>query len=174
MTRTCVQVTKRILQKGKGEFPIDAPIGDATVSIHYSVHRHGKPDEVLYSTRTAGASTAAEGANGNHHTPSGEPVNVSTGDGMLPSGLEMAVKLMLLRERCHVVVHPDFGFRTCVAGVHEQLPRDETLEFDLELVSFEKEMHPEAMNAGQVCFCYDIRPWWIRARCCGAVLESLL
>jgi FKBP-type peptidyl-prolyl cis-trans isomerase len=140
-----VQVMKRQLKRGIGEFPLDAPVHDATVRLHYSIYRPGAPDDVLFTTRNAGAAAEeADDAGG-----AGDPFHFTTGDGAMPTGVEMAVKLMLPHERCSVAVEPDFGFATCVAGAHAGLPRDEALVFELELVSFVKEVHPEAMTADQ-------------------------
>ena len=60
------------------------------------------------------------------------------GDGLLPTGVEMAIKLMLPKERCEVVVQPKFGLATCIDGVLEGLPRNETLLWRVELKSFQR------------------------------------
>jgi hypothetical protein len=135
------QVLKRTLQRGRGEFPIDTPMHDATVRIHYSAHAAAAPEGTLFSSRT----DAAEGDEG------AIAVEVTTGDGLLPTGVEMAIKLMLPGERCEVVVEPKFGLASCIDGVFEGLPRDEALLWKVELESFQKEVHPEVMNAEQVC-----------------------
>jgi hypothetical protein len=72
----------------------------------------------------------------------------------MPLGLEMAVKLMLPGEESEVYMDQDFGFRNYegwlegVEGVRE-LAGEEPVVAVVELVDFEKEGHPQAMNAEQ-------------------------
>lgn len=131
------------MQKGTGTFPVDAPINDATVRLHYSVYRPDAPDAELCSTYAAGAGADA-----------GKPLEFTTGEGVLPHGVEMAIKLMLPGERCTVTVAPEHGFRTCgdpdAAAAEAGAPLDETLTFALWLVSFTPEGHPQVMDAAQV------------------------
>ena len=140
-----MQVLKRTLQRGEGSFPIDTPMHDATVRIHYSIHAPNGPGDALYSTHnTASDESTDSGA---------AAAEVTTGDGLLPTGVEMAIKLMLPGERCEVLVQPKFGLATCIDGVHESAPRDQALLWKVELQSFEKEVHPEVMDADQVRNC---------------------
>ena len=136
---------KRTLQRGEGSFPIDTPMHDATVRIHYSIHAPNGPGDALYSTHNTVSGESAEGGVA--------AAEVTTGDGLLPTGVEMAIKLMLPGERCEVLVQPKFGLGTCIDGVHESAPRDQALLWKVQLQSFEKEVHPEVMDADQVSSC---------------------
>lgn len=78
------------------------------------------------------------------------PREVMLGDGALPLGIEMALKLMLPGEQSIVDLHPDYGFATCVPGMHPELPREDTLRVHLQLVDYARDSHPEAMDTEQV------------------------
>ena len=62
---------KRKLQKGRGTFPIDAPMNDATVTLHYSVHAEGEggKEATLLDTRSGDPLEFSTGANTLAHTP---------------------------------------------------------------------------------------------------------
>jgi hypothetical protein len=163
---------KRKTRRGRGSFPIDAPVHDATVRLHYSVHRPAAPEQVLFSTR--GSSNTPSTASADVEAGMvAEALEFTTGEGIMPVGVEMAVKLMLPGEQCTVTVHPEFGYSTCCTCakvVDEVVPRDEVLVFLLELESFAKEIHPEAMNARQVCC---LSPKLYPTECDATVSETL-
>ena len=155
-----MQLLKRILQRGTGEFPIDAPIHDTSVAVHYSVYRPDAPEVPIFTSRpeppgaaraahaaahAAGPGSAASGA----EHPDGA-AEFTTGDGAMAMGVEMALKLMLPGEQSLLQLHPDYGFGTCVDGAHAALPRAEPLLVHLELCRFARDSHPEAMDTEQV------------------------
>jgi hypothetical protein len=150
-----MQVLKRKLRQGRGTFPIDAPVNDATVRLHYSVAPVAQPDKILFTTckdlhrfgempdRVAQADKGEDG------------FQFTTGEGVMPVGVEMAVKIMLPGEVCGLTVAPEFGLRTCAEGETAErfnaIYQEEDLHFVLWLVSFDVEGHPQAMDAEQVC-----------------------
>lgn len=134
------QVLKRKLQEGSGMFPVDAPVQDATVTVRYSLH-HPTPD------RRPGACVH----NGDAEPPRVHETTFTTGEGVMPTGMEMSLKLMLPGERSEVWMHPDFGFSSCDDGeAAADAPADSAVVAVLELVSFDREGHPEVMDAAQV------------------------
>lgn len=134
MTGDC-QVIKRKLKHGQGSFPIDAPINDATVTIHYSLY---------------GCCDGAPSGEAILNTHGGEPFSFSTGEGIMPTGLEMAVKLMLPGEQSEVTCEPKYGYSTVAGAVPSGVPTDEPICFRLTLMSFVKEGHPEVMSADDI------------------------
>lgn len=50
------EVLKRRLREGRGEFPVDCPMHDTSVRVHYRVRsvRGGAPTEWLFDTRSRG------------------------------------------------------------------------------------------------------------------------
>ncbi|KXZ48761.1 hypothetical protein GPECTOR_25g345 [Gonium pectorale] len=137
------EVTKKRLREGTGEFPMDCPLHDTTVLLHYKVRPHG----LQLSTDTRTASTTVEGGwLYDSRAAQEEPLTVDTGCGELPDGLEMALKLMVPGEVAAVVAAPRYAY----AGRDDAPPgcgllaerRDElTVEWEVELVDFEREGH---------------------------------
>jgi hypothetical protein len=134
-----VQVLKRKVKDGVGIFPVDAPVQDATVNITYSLHWPT-------SSKQAGACVF----NGDRETPRQLEACFTTGEGFMASGMEMALKLMLPGEQSEVFMDPQYGFATA-SEVPEGAPTADALAVCLALNSFEKEGHPQAMDADQVC-----------------------
>eukprot|EP00850_Spirogloea_muscicola_P021397 SM000247S08286 [mRNA] locus=s247:33528:38946:+ [translate_table: standard] len=63
-----------------GEFPVDCPLEDSTVRFHYKGTLPDDDGRTFLDTRKTG---------------SGQPLEVGTGEGLLPEGLDMSVRLML-------------------------------------------------------------------------------
>lgn len=113
-------VLKRRLQEGEGEFPVDCPLHDTTVRLHYRVRSlaGGTPGPWVYdsrsrSTDTAGSATAAAAAasgNGSSAGSSAPPLEVDTGCGELPEGLELVVKLMVPGELASATCTPHYAY----------------------------------------------------------------
>jgi hypothetical protein len=68
----------------------------------------------------------------------------------MPMGVEISLKLMLPGEQSEVMCKPSHGYKTCVDAAPANVPTDETLYFSIELISFEKEGHPQAMDADEM------------------------
>jgi FKBP-type peptidyl-prolyl cis-trans isomerase len=140
-----VQAIKRKTREGTGSFPVDAPIQDATVRMHYTINTPdggARAGPVLFdSRRLQGAPTDAEAA----------PMSVATGEGALPEGVEMALKLMLPGEACEVYLKSeDFGYLSCADEPPAGVPADQPLVFCIEMVGFDKQGHPQTMTPDEV------------------------
>jgi FKBP-type peptidyl-prolyl cis-trans isomerase len=114
------------------------------VRLHYSIHMpdaSGRPGAMLYDSCQSQAVGGADAA----------PMQVPTGEGQLPEGVEMALKLMLPGEACEVYLQsPDFGYASCAVDPPAGVPADQPLVFRVEMVDFVKEGHPQTMTADQV------------------------
>ncbi|KAG2493708.1 hypothetical protein HYH03_008222 [Edaphochlamys debaryana] len=103
------EVTKKRIREGTGEFPIDCPLNDTTVTLHFRARplaAGGSGTEVEAGTgEDAGGpwlyDSRAEGA---------EPLTADTGCGELPEGLEMGIKLMVPGEVSRVVAAPRYAY----------------------------------------------------------------
>mmetsp|Transcript_33042 Transcript_33042/g.93524 ORF Transcript_33042/g.93524 Transcript_33042/m.93524 type:complete len:596 (-) Transcript_33042:206-1993(-) len=128
------EVIKRRTKEGEGDFPIDCPLEDCQVRIHYTVSQEGKQ---VYSSREDG---------------SGDPVEFTLGDGMYPAGVEMSVRLMTVKEVSHVSAVPEFAYLTpgidekaVVPNVEPSLP----VVWVIELISFDQAPNWHQMTAGE-------------------------
>jgi len=130
------EVTKRRLREGEGEFPIDCPLEDCKVLIHYKVTQNC---QVVYDSR---------GENG-----AGQPVEFTLGNGEFPPGLEMAVRLMTVKEVARVDSVPDFAYSA--HGLCEQaelagfVQPTQPVEWEIELVDFEKAPNWHQMSCSE-------------------------
>lgn len=91
-------VLKRRLQEGEGEFPVDCPLHDTSVRLHYRVRSLAgpSPGPWLADSRTRSSSSSTDPAKGGGSGPdAAPPLEVDTGCGELPEGLELVVKLMV-------------------------------------------------------------------------------
>ena len=68
----------------------------------------------------------------------------------MPIGMEMALKLMLPGESCELTCGPKYGYEGCCSKAPEGVLPESTLLFSIELLEFEKEGHPQAMDAEQI------------------------
>ena len=136
-----MQVLKRKCREGTGTFPVDAPVHDATVTVQYSLHEPSVSKQAGSCIFTA--SGDVDGARQLHAT-------FSTGEGCMAPALEMAVRLMLPGERSEVYFEAKYGFKD-TSEAPADVPVDRALVAMLTLVSFEKEGHPQAMDADEVC-----------------------
>lgn len=159
-------VMKKRLKQGTGDFPNDCPLHDTTVRIHYRVRPlSAAPDSpwvydsrqpsmsappsaatAVPSTSTTETGEAAEQSTSDSTVvpaPQGEiseapPLEIDTGCGDLPEGLEMCLKLMIPGELSSALCQPRYAYQgrtDAPAGVHP----DEGVEFEIELFSFERE-----------------------------------
>ncbi|KAL2610005.1 hypothetical protein R1flu_028578 [Riccia fluitans] len=72
------EVIKRRVKDGIGEFPVDCPIQDSTLRIHWRGKLPKEGGRIFHDTRS-----------------DGQPYEFRSGEGMVPEGLEMSVRLML-------------------------------------------------------------------------------
>jgi len=130
------RVMKKRLREGTGEFPVDCPLHDTTVRLHYRVRSlagptpgpwvfdsraHAAPQPQA-SSDTSSSSTSREAAAPGGGEPGGSqsaaaagvcvggPVEVDTGCGELPEGLELVVKLMVPGELASATCQPRYAY----------------------------------------------------------------
>lgn len=134
-------VTKKRLREGHGEFPVDCPLHDTTVRLHYRVRSlaGGRPGPWLFdslqsssgppadsewgaaaSAACAAVAAAAAGEGGDVATAGAAAagdgvlsgvIEADTGCGELPEGLEMCVKLMVPGEVASATCQPKYAYQ---------------------------------------------------------------
>lgn len=120
---------KRIVCKGTGEFPIDCPMEDTSVSIRTRI-------------RKVGASTWNPLLTENE----AEALEVSTGMGLLPTVLDTAVRLMLLHEKSILKTIFDDDLASHMLSESLEYPRGEEVEIEIELTAFKEAVPIEALS----------------------------
>lgn len=112
-------VLKRRLQEGEGEFPVDCPLHDTTVRLHYRVRSLAgdTPGPWLYDSRTHRTDTSSTSSGNSANSTSAAaggvsapPLEVDTGCGELPEGLELVVKLMVPGELASATCTPHYAY----------------------------------------------------------------
>eukprot|EP00850_Spirogloea_muscicola_P013212 SM000088S23753 [mRNA] locus=s88:483697:489033:+ [translate_table: standard] len=94
-------VIKRRLRQGQGEFPVDCPLEDSTVLLHYKGTLPDDDGRTFLDTRKTG---------------SGDPLEIGTGEGLLPEGLDMSVRLMLPGELALVTSNSGHAYDSFARG----------------------------------------------------------
>ncbi|CAK0786960.1 hypothetical protein CVIRNUC_010174 [Coccomyxa viridis] len=124
------EVTKRRIKEGVGEFPVDCPLEDCAVRVHYSACLAGS-SEVIFTTRGPDGSAA--------------PVEFNTGMDEVPEAIDMAVRLMTPQEVSLVSAKARLAFQHR-SDRPERIPEGADIDFEVELVGFDKQ--PNWHHAG--------------------------
>ncbi|GAX74288.1 hypothetical protein CEUSTIGMA_g1737.t1 [Chlamydomonas eustigma] len=155
-------IIKRRLILGSGEFPIDCPVEDTTVRVHYRVRpmRLLEGQTILAaiskrSTATVSSSTSSSSdwvydsrhpvSNSNEGLQECSPLEFDTGCGEMPNGLEQAVKLMVPGEVSSVACLPEQAYLGR-DDVPQGMVADDVAEFEVELVSFDRDGHWQTLS----------------------------
>lgn len=114
------RLIKRRVVDGKGEFPMDCPLHDSLLRVHYKGMLLDEPKSVFYDTRTDN---------------DGEPLEFCSGEGLVPEGFEMCVRLMLPGEKSIVTCPPDFAYDKFPRPAN--VPEGAYVQWEIELLGFE-------------------------------------
>ncbi|KAL4354029.1 hypothetical protein GQ457_06G006560 [Hibiscus cannabinus] len=114
------RLIKRRLQDGKGEFPMDCPLHDSLLRVHYKGMLLNEEKTVFYDTRVDNQ---------------GEPLEFSSGEGLVPEGFEMCVRLMLPGEVALVTCPPDYAYDKFSRPPN--VPEGAHVAWEIELLGFE-------------------------------------
>lgn len=114
------RLIKRRVRDGKGEFPMDCPLHDSLLRVHYKGMLLNEEKTIFYDTK---------------FDNDGQPLEFGSGEGLVPEGLEMCVRLMLPGEVALVTCPPDYAY--------DKFPRPPTVpegahvQWEIELLGFE-------------------------------------
>ncbi|KAG6744183.1 hypothetical protein POTOM_052893 [Populus tomentosa] len=114
------RLIKRRLCDGKGEFPMDCPLQDSLLRIHYKGMLLNEEKTVFIDTRIDN---------------DGQPLEFSSGEGLVPEGFEMCVRLMLPGEVALVTCPPDYAYDKFTRPAN--VPEGAHIEWEIELLGFE-------------------------------------
>ncbi|CAL1356551.1 unnamed protein product [Linum trigynum] len=114
------RLIKRRLRDGKGEFPMDCPLHDSLLRVHYKAMLLNDEKTVFYDTRVDN---------------DGQPLEFSSGEGLVPEGFEMSVRLMLPGELALVTCPPDYAYDRFPRPVN--VPEGAHVQWEIELLGFE-------------------------------------
>ncbi|KAM0026468.1 putative peptidylprolyl isomerase [Helianthus debilis subsp. tardiflorus] len=123
------RLIKRRIRDGKGEFPMDCPLQDSRLRVHYKGMLNNEEKTVFYDTRVD-----------NH----GQPLEFSSGEGLVPEGFEMCVRLMLPEEISLVTCPPDYAYDKFTRPAN--VPEGAHVQWEIELLGFEMEKDWTGMN----------------------------
>ncbi|KAJ6300002.1 hypothetical protein OIU76_020904 [Salix suchowensis] len=114
------RLIKRRLRDGKGEFPMDCPLQDSLLHVHYKGMLLNEEKRVFIDTRIDN---------------DGQPLEFSSGEGLVPEGFEMCVRLMLPGEVALVTCPPDYAYDKFTRPPN--VPEGAHIEWEIELLGFE-------------------------------------
>ncbi|PKA52691.1 Peptidyl-prolyl cis-trans isomerase PASTICCINO1 [Apostasia shenzhenica] len=114
------RLIKRRIRDGKGEFPMDCPLQDSLLRVHYTGTLLNEEKTVFYDTRVDN---------------DGEPLEFCSGEGLVPEGFEMCVRLMLPGEISLVTCPPDYAYDKFRRP--SNVPEGAHIQWEIELLDFE-------------------------------------
>ncbi|KAK8944971.1 Peptidyl-prolyl cis-trans isomerase PASTICCINO1 [Platanthera zijinensis] len=114
------RLIKRRIRDGKGEFPMDCPLQDSLLRVFYKGMILNEEKTVFYNTRVDN---------------NGEPLEFCSGEGLVPEGFEMSVRLMLPGEISLVTCPPDYAYDRFKRPAN--VPEGAYVQWEIELVGFE-------------------------------------
>ncbi|GMI96467.1 PASTICCINO 1 [Hibiscus trionum] len=114
------RLIKRRLHDGEWEFPMDCPLHDSLLRVHYKGMLLNKEKTVFYDTRVDNQGT---------------PLEFNSGEGMVPEGFEMCVRLMLPGEIALVTCPPDYAYDKFSRPPN--VPEGAHVQWEIELLGFE-------------------------------------
>lgn len=123
------RLIKRRIRDGEGEFPMDCPLHDSLLRVHYKGMLLNEEKRVFYDTRTDN---------------DGQPLEFSSGEGLVPEGFEMSVRLMLPGEVALVTCPPDYAYDKFPRPTN--VPEGAQVKWEIELLGFETPKDWTGMN----------------------------
>ncbi|CAK9151421.1 unnamed protein product [Ilex paraguariensis] len=114
------RLIKRRIRDGRGEFPMGCPLHDSLLHVHYKGILLNEEKTVFYDTRVDN---------------NGQPLQFSSGEGLVPQGFEMCVRLMLPGELALVTCPPDYAYDKFPRPAN--VPEGAHIQWEIELLDFE-------------------------------------
>ncbi|CAH2064186.1 unnamed protein product [Thlaspi arvense] len=125
------RLIKRRIQDGRGmfltvslrdpsEFPMDCPLQDSRLSVHYKGMLLNEEKTVFYDSRIDN---------------NDQPLEFSSGEGLVPEGFEMCTRLMLPGETALVTCPPDYAYDKFPRP--PGVPEGAHVQWEIELLGFE-------------------------------------
>ncbi|KAG0618714.1 hypothetical protein M758_4G087100 [Ceratodon purpureus] len=112
-------VIKRRLRDGVGEFPVDCPLQDSAMRVHYKATLPDDGGKIFIDTRSNG----------------GQPIEFASGEGAVPEGLEASLRLMLPGELALINSVSKYAYDNFPRP--ENVPEGASVQWEVELLDFE-------------------------------------
>lgn len=113
------RLIKRRIRDGRGEFPMDCPLQDSFLRVHYKGMLLNDEKTVFYDTKLDN---------------NGQPLEFSSGEGLVPEGFEMCVRLMVPGEIALVTCPPDYAYDKFKRPAN--VPEGAHVQWEIELLDF--------------------------------------
>ncbi|GMH35829.1 hypothetical protein BSKO_03697 [Bryopsis sp. KO-2023] len=133
------KVIKRRLVEGVGEFPMDCPMEDCAVRVHYKARPLSKESENQPETWVFDSAES-----------SGDPLDIEIGCGELPNGVEGCVRLMLPGEISNLRCAAEMAYTEESVEPPPGIDRNLDVEFEISLISFDKDSKWAGAKAAEV------------------------
>ncbi|KZV53412.1 hypothetical protein F511_10198 [Dorcoceras hygrometricum] len=127
------RMIKRRIRDGRGEFPMDCPLQDSLLHVHYKGMLLNEEKTVFYDTRVDN---------------DGHPLEFRSGEGLVPEGFEMCTRLMLPGEIALVTCPPDYAYDKFHRP--DKVPQGSYVQWEIELLDYEKQKDWTGMNFRQI------------------------
>ncbi|KAL0451089.1 UNVERIFIED_CONTAM: Peptidyl-prolyl cis-trans isomerase PASTICCINO1 [Sesamum latifolium] len=127
------RLIKRRLRDGRGEFPMDCPLHDSLLHVHYKGMLLNEEKTVFYDTRVDN---------------NGQPLEFRSGEGLVPEGFEMCTRLMLPGEIALVTCPPDYAYDKFPRP--DRVPQGAHIQWEIELLDYEKQKDWTGFNFREI------------------------
>ncbi|KAL2485166.1 Peptidyl-prolyl cis-trans isomerase PASTICCINO1 [Abeliophyllum distichum] len=126
------RLIKRRIHDGRGEFPMDCPLHDSLLRVHYKGMLLNEENIVFYDTKV----------------DNGQPLEFRSGEGLVPEGFEMCIRLMLPGEIALVTCPPDYAYDKFPRPAN--VPQGACVQWEIELLDYEKQKDWTGLNFRQI------------------------
>ncbi|KAL1549178.1 G1/S-specific cyclin pas1 [Salvia divinorum] len=127
------RLIKRRFHDGRGEFPMDCPLHDSLLHVHYKGMLLNEEKTVFYDTRVDNI---------------GQPFEFRSGEGLVPEGFEMCTRLMLPGEIALVTCPPDYAYDKFPRPAN--VPLGAYVQWEIELLDYEKQKDWTGFNFREI------------------------
>lgn len=125
-------LVKRRLQDGVGEFPVNCPLQDSVLRIHYKTLLPDDGGRTVFDSRSNG----------------GEPIVFASGEGVVPEGLEASVRLMLPGELALINSASKYAYDKFPRPPY--IPEGASVQWEVELLDFESAKDWTGLNFQEI------------------------
>ncbi|CAA2991964.1 peptidyl-prolyl cis-trans isomerase PASTICCINO1 [Olea europaea subsp. europaea] len=127
------RLIKRRIHDGRGEFPMDCPLRDSLLHVHYKGMLLNAEKTVFYDTKVDN---------------NGQPLEFRSGEGLVPEGFEMCTRLMLPGEIALVTCPPDYAYDKFPRPAN--VPQGADIQWEIELLDYEKQKDWTGFNFREI------------------------